>query len=528
MWKLARNALTWFVAGVLSVVLVFATVRAIGTLDGPPLLPWHTYVPSELDADELDATDWAGYLAAEQRLFDAVRADVWESLPPALQVPNNRFYPGSPLNPGRFAHDWNRSYVLEPEGAPRGVVVLLHGLTDAPYSLRNVAARYRDRGFVAIGLRLPGHGTVPGGLTRVRWEDWQAAARLALREARRRVPAPAPLHVVGYSNGGALAMKLALDAAEHPEFTRADRLILLTPMIGVTRFARFAGLAGLPALLPAFAKAAWLGIVPEFNPYKYNSFPVNAARQSYLVTAELQDQLRRLARRGGLAGLPPILTFQSVVDATVSAPAILDTLYANLPDNGSEVVLFDVNRAEKAAPLLREASRSAAESMTPTAPRTYRFTVLANSEGDPTVFERSMAPGQLRFERRPLNLAYPADVFSLSHISLPFPMDDPLYGLVPNEATRDESGVNLGVLSARGERGVLVVDQDFLTRLSANPFFPYVLDRVDDAILSPSGPTGRALPATGADAASEARTATAEHGARRMPREDTADLHAGP
>ncbi len=48
-------------------------------------------------------------------------------------------------------------------------------------------------------------------------------------------------------------------------------------MIGVTAFARFAGLAGLPALLPAFAKAAWLNIAPEYNPYKYNSFPVNGA-----------------------------------------------------------------------------------------------------------------------------------------------------------------------------------------------------------------------------------------------------------
>jgi hypothetical protein len=36
-------------------------------------------------------------------------------------------------------------------------------------------------------------------------------------------------------------------------------------MIGITRFARFAGLAALPAILPAFAKAAWLSVLPEFN-----------------------------------------------------------------------------------------------------------------------------------------------------------------------------------------------------------------------------------------------------------------------
>jgi len=55
-------------------------------------------------------------------------------------------------------------------------------------------------------------------------------------------------------------------------------------MIGITRFARFAGLAGLPAIFPVFAKAAWLAVLPEFNPFKYNSFPVNGGRQSFRLT----------------------------------------------------------------------------------------------------------------------------------------------------------------------------------------------------------------------------------------------------
>src|SRR3546814_212854 len=124
-----------------------------------------------------------------------------------------------------------------------------------------------------------GHGTVPASLTDVHWEDWMAATRLAVREARHKVPAPLPLHMVGFSNGGALALKYSLEALDNPKLAAPDRLILISPMIGVTRFARFAGLAGLPAILPAFAKAAWLSIVPEFNPFKFNSFPINAARQ---------------------------------------------------------------------------------------------------------------------------------------------------------------------------------------------------------------------------------------------------------
>jgi hypothetical protein len=87
------------------------------------------------------------------------------------------------------------------------------------------------------------------------------------------------------------------------------------------------------------------------------------------------------------------------------------------------------------------------------------------------------------------------DIFSLSHLAIPIPMDDPLYGLAPDPKVRPEFGFSLGAMSARGERGTLVVDQDFLTRLPSNPFFPYLLERVDAGINRPSGPTGRGLAA---------------------------------
>ena len=83
----------------------------------------------------------------------SVRAEVSQKLAPGERVPINRYFEASPIYPAHFAHDWNRSYVMEPDGQPVGVVVLLHGLTDSPYSLRHVAKRYRDRGFVAIGIR---------------------------------------------------------------------------------------------------------------------------------------------------------------------------------------------------------------------------------------------------------------------------------------------------------------------------------------------------------------------------------------
>jgi alpha-beta hydrolase superfamily lysophospholipase len=467
-------------------LITLIAVRIYDTQRGPPLELWHTHAPPELSADEIDQADWAQYLAAEQAAFDDVRAEVTAKLDPSERVPVNRYFEGSPVYPGHFAQDWNRSYVLEPDGAPVGAVVFLHGLTDAPYSQRHIARRYREHGYVAIGIRLPGHGTVPAGLADVEWQDWLAATRLAVREARRRIGPGLPLHLVGFSNGGALAMKYALDALEDPQLTRPDRLVLISPMIGITAFARFAGFAGLPAFLPHFAKAAWLSILPEFNPFKYNSFPVNGARQSWQLTQALQQQITRQARSGLLAEVPPVLTFQSVIDFTVSTRAIVTSLYAHLPANGSELVLFDVNRDAKLGLLLRSAADNVLTRLLPAPPRRFRSTIVTNARGDRgEVVARVTDAGADTEQERTLGLSFPPGVFSLSHVALPFPLSDGLYGLEPDPP--DDFGIRLGTIAARGERGVLIVSLDTLLRMSSNPFFPYMLERIEDGI----GPVAR-------------------------------------
>lgn len=467
----------------LLVVVVAATLLAVRAYDsqrGAPLQLWHTYVPHDMRAADIDKADWAAYLKAEEAVFREVRAEVVDKLAEESRTASNRYFAGSPIYPGSFKNDWNRSYILEPDGTPRGAVVLLHGLTDSPYSLRHIARRYRDLGFVAVGIRLPAHGTVPAALTDVEWEDWDAATRLAVREARRRAGPAVPLHIVGFSNGGALAVKYALDALEDGRLAQADRLILVSPMIGITAFARFAGLAALPAMFPAFAKAAWLGLLPEFNPFKYNSFPVNGARQSHRLTVTLQDRLARAARDGQLQRMPPILTFQSVVDFTVSTRAVIASLYALLPANGSELVLFDLNRAAKiSSDLLRNASETVLTRILADPPRNFRTTIITNVSDDrQEVQERVTEAGAVTVQTRDLGLAFPSGLFSLSHVALPFPMYDALYGLQPDEP--EKFGVNLGAIAPRGERGVLIVDLDALVRVSSNPFFPYILERLEE------------------------------------------------
>jgi alpha-beta hydrolase superfamily lysophospholipase len=468
-------------------IVVAATLlvaRAWDSQRGPDLELWHTYVPHDMHADQIDKSDWAAWLKAEEAVFRGVRAEVTDKLDAEAKVPGNRYYDGSPIYPGHFAQDWNRSYILEPDGPPVGAVVLLHGLTDSPYSLRHIARRYRDEGFVAVAIRMPAHGTVPAALTDVEWEDWDAATRLAVREAVRRAGPAKPLHIVGFSNGGALAMKYALDALDNKQLARPDRLILISPMIGITSFARFVGIAALPALLPAFAKAAWLGILPEFNPFKYNSFPVNGARQSYRLTAALQEHIARAGRAGLLDRLPPVLTFQSVVDFTVSTRAIITGLYSLLPANGSELVLFDINRGATLGPLLRTASETVLSRILAPPPRKFRTVIITNASADTyKVVEKVTEAGAVTEQTTELALAFPPGIFSLSHVALPFPMSDSLYGMEPDKS--EDFGVNLGAISPRGERGVLIVNLDALLRVSSNPFFPYILGRIDQAIAAP-------------------------------------------
>jgi len=459
-------------------IAIFLALRVVQSERQPDLEPWHIWAPRELDARKLDDADWQAWIQAENQLFDEVDAHMRAALEPAHKVAANRYFEGSPLYAAKFAHNWNRSYVLQPAGEVRGAVVLLHGLSDSPYSLRHVARTYADHGFVAVGLRVPGHGTVPAGLTNVDWRDWQAATRLAVREARRLAGPGKPLHLVGYSNGGALAMQYTFDAVADSSLEVPARVVLFSPMIGLTRFARYAGLAGWPAVLPRFSKSAWLEIVPEFNPFKYGSFPVNAARQSYELTEQLDEKLAAFSSEDR-ARLPPVLAFQSVVDSTVLGDAVVSQLFSKLPKNGSELVLFDVNRAAALDLLLSQSTLARLGLMVPAEAQTYRVTVIGNSSGTPEVSESTRAAGATQPDVRPLGLEYPRVFFSLSHVALPFPPSDSLYGTDPDA---EDYGVHLGNQAPRGESGTLLRGVDALVRASCNPFYPYVTARLGELL----------------------------------------------
>jgi len=475
-WR--RRLLRWGIWFSLALVLVVATIVVGGAVDAryrlPDLQPWHRIAPeSEVRAADIDERfTLADYLTREQQVFDEVRTRIEDALPPAGEYVVNRYVRASRSSPSRLDRDYNRTFEVEPDNL-RGGALLIHGLTDAPYSMKAIAEQLRADGYYSLALRMPGHGTVPAGLVTSGARDWNAAVRLGVRHVRARIGAGLPLVLVGYSNGGALVTRYTLDALEDSSLPRPDRLVLVSPMIGVTPMARMASVISALGSIPYFEKARWLDVVPEYNPFKYNSFPANAGRQTYDITHDLQQRLARAGAEGRLSQFPPVLTFQSLVDATVSTPAIVAHFYDRLPANGSALVLFDFNRHARLDPFIRPEEHSLMARLFEKRPRAYRITVVTNARADTlAVAARDEAPGSTTPVDEPLGLEWSRDLFSLSHVALPFPQSDPVYGNLARESPGGP--VALGLLSPRGERAVLTVPVDVLMRVSSNPFFTYL------------------------------------------------------
>jgi carboxylesterase len=95
-------------------------------------------------------------------------------------------------------------------GGPHGVLVI-HGFTGSPQSMRPLADAIARAGFAVELPRLPGHGTVIDDLIPIGWAEWSAAVEDAYEELASRCDRVA---VVGLSLGGALAVWLAARHAE--------------------------------------------------------------------------------------------------------------------------------------------------------------------------------------------------------------------------------------------------------------------------------------------------------------------------
>jgi alpha-beta hydrolase superfamily lysophospholipase len=355
----------------------------------------------------------------------------------------------------------------------RGQALLVHGLTDSPYSMHAMARSLHAAGFEVTVLRLPGHGTLPSMMAQMSARDWTAAVRLAAREVAVRVRPGQPFYIGGYSSGGTLALQYALDALQDGTLRRPDRILLVSPAIALTPVATLAEIIDVFSLvpLPVLDKVHWQDIAPEFDPYKFNSFPVNASRQINRATRALQRSLRDAESAGRLAQLPPVVAWQSVVDATVGSNGLVDQVYARLRSPAHRLVMFDLNRMPELGGLTRPAARGLIGRLEQTT-RGYTLDLVGNADaGQPRIGVRRLLPDG-RLERMPTTLDWPGGLVSLGHVALPFPADDPVYGFVRGSG-RD--GIpSIGSWLLRGENGAISIALGSLTRLRSNPFWALI------------------------------------------------------
>lgn len=463
----------------LALITVLATIMLIsGCTTLRSEKPWLSIELKEefsakmLSGNGKEAYQWNDYLLQEEKLFNELR----EQLAASDTTDGYRYAAGSALNPLLQSPNWNRTFVLRPKKIRAGIV-MLHGLTDSPYSVRHLAQAFEQQGFLVIALRVPGHGTLPSGLLTVTWKDWVAATRLAVQEVQRELGDNPNLYLLGYSNGGTLALNYSLDALQDKNLPQPKKIILLSPMIGISKLAGLSKPLDLISHLPLQSSWRWLNKSPEYNPFKYNSFPVNAAWQAHRFSRQLQRKIKRLANNNKLQQFPPVLTFQSVMDATVKTAAIQNYFYRYLPQNNSELVLFDLNRHQDFSPITKPQATNFMRTTFSPGPHHYEVVTIANR--NPTtmaVSEKRQAAGTQIEQERPLDLAFPANVFSLSHVALPFPTNDPVYGLEPMQ--EEFYGIRLGNRHLLGETNTIIIKANTGMRLYSNPFYPYLQERI--------------------------------------------------
>ena len=263
----------------------------------------------------------------------------------------NRFSPGSAADPRHRQPNWNRTFELIPD-EPVGGVLLLHGMSDGPYSLRALGEALYAEGYRVLGLRMPGHGTVPAGLLTVTWEDMAAATRLGARCTSATALDGKPIHLIGYSTGAAIALDYTLDATDDPDLAVPASLVLVSPAIGVTPLAELTRLFDLLGKLPGLEQLAWTSLVPEFDPFNYNAFTANASLQVHRMTRATTRRIRQMAKASPIEDFPSTLVLLTVVDATVSPRAAADNLLRHLAPGAHELLLYDINRLALKSPLI--------------------------------------------------------------------------------------------------------------------------------------------------------------------------------
>ena len=113
----------------------------------------------------------------------------------------------------------------------------------------------------------------------------------------------------------------------------------------------------------------------------------------------------------------------------------------------------------------------------------YRLTILTNKDDESKeVAAFTKEPDSKDVQVKSLGMYWPDQVYSLSHVAIPFPPKDPIYG---EKGRIQQSEVpTIGSWHPRGEKGVLQISAAQFLRIRYNPFFHYI-EKTIDAELAP-------------------------------------------
>jgi carboxylesterase len=216
-----------------------------------------------------------------------------------------------PVIPGSeaFVHDGGQTGVL-----------LCHGFTGSPQSLRPWADYLAAAGLSVSLPRLPGHGTTWQEMARTRWEDWYAEVDRAFDELQARTD---EIFVMGLSMGACLGLRLAelRDSA-------VRGLVLVNPSITADNAVLFAIIPVLKHVVPSVKGIASDIKDPSAKESGYDRTPVKAAATLPGLWKATQRNLHDVSQ--------PVLVFHSATDHVVG-PKSLQVLTHALPPSQLEV-----------------------------------------------------------------------------------------------------------------------------------------------------------------------------------------------
>lgn len=140
-------------------------------------------------------------------------------------------------------------------------ILLIHGLNDTPFSVRDLGHRFAKACYLVRALLLPGHGTVPGDLLSVALPAWQKAVKRAIGSFRGKVDR---LVIAGFDLGANLALDAAHEVAM-PEELELNGLVLLAPAFSYEP----PGTA--PAALGPGGDVLWGDVVEDEDALRYHA-----------------------------------------------------------------------------------------------------------------------------------------------------------------------------------------------------------------------------------------------------------------